>query len=205
LAINGPTSFIGIGTGGLLGIGVDADKNAAGVGFVSLNGGAIYSDEVYVGAGGVLAGNGTIVGTLVVDGGRVGPGFSPGRLIVDDLIVMAGSTLEIEIYGFSPGEFDVIEILNSADFMGGNILLSFGGGYVPEAGAAFEIFEAAFPIDFPDVTFETEGLGSFEFEVVASDNGYEVTTVSATATPEPGVLGLVFAGLFGLAWVARRR
>lgn len=82
LAINGPTSFIGIGTGGLLGIGVDADKNAAGTGFVSLNGGAIHSDEVYVGAGGVLAGNGTIVGTLVVDGGLVGLGFSPGRLVV---------------------------------------------------------------------------------------------------------------------------
>ena len=65
-----------------MGIGVDADKNAAGTGFVSLNGGAIHSDEVYVGAGGVVAGNGTIVGTLVVDGGLVGPGFSPGRLVV---------------------------------------------------------------------------------------------------------------------------
>ena len=125
--------------------------------------------------------------------------------MVNDLELMAGGTLEIEIFGVAPGEFDVFEILNSADLSGGNILLSFGGGYVPIAGQSFEFFEVAFPVDFSNVTFETEGLGSFEFEVIASDNGYEITTVAATATPEPGALGLVFAGLLGLGWAARRR
>lgn len=98
--------------------------------------------KIRVGAGGVIAGNGTVVGDILVDGGTVSPGFSPGVFrILGDLELMSGSSLVIEIGGAEPGLFDQINVAGT--FMpGGELVVRFQNGYVPPAVTSFPLITA---------------------------------------------------------------
>src|SRR5690606_6316355 len=55
-------------------------------------------------SGGTLSGTGTVVGDVLVDGGLVEPGASPGSLhVIGNYQQLPGSTLSLEIGGTTPG------------------------------------------------------------------------------------------------------
>ncbi|MCA9147957.1 MAG: hypothetical protein KDA92_01595, partial [Planctomycetales bacterium] len=68
---------------------------------------------------GVLAGNGTIDGNVVNNGGIVAPGMSPGRLRVNgNFVQLDDSQLLLEINGSDSGEYDVLEVSGDVTLAG---------------------------------------------------------------------------------------
>jgi hypothetical protein len=120
---SGDSGSLYVGSGGVLriaGVGSTVKFSeafvggGAGVADVRVDAGAILdvAGTLLLGQGGVLGGSGGAlkVGTLVIDGGTLAPGNSPGTLTVDgDLEVLSGSIL-LEIEGFAAGQFDVLNV-----------------------------------------------------------------------------------------------
>jgi outer membrane autotransporter protein len=90
--------------------------------------GSIASAQTFVNAGGLLSGNGIIGGDLT-NGGIVNPGRvnSPGTLTVaGNYTQTAGGTLQIEIAGTAPGQFDLLAVGGHASLAGTLQLIRLG-------------------------------------------------------------------------------
>jgi len=145
LLLNGPLQ----GSGGLT-------KNGAGMlelqgthsytGPTQVNAGTFVlngtiTSPVSVAPGVTFGGTGTIQGNLV-NNGFLSPGNSPGVLtITGDLTLNSGGTLQIEVAGRNPGEFDRIDVAGTAT-LGGTLAVSFLDGFTPEAGETFTFLTA---------------------------------------------------------------
>jgi hypothetical protein len=171
------------------------------------NGGRLDVGTVRIGQGGVVSGSGgTIAGSVVLDGGTLAPGASPGTMsILGDLVLTSG-TLAIEIGGRGAGQFDVLNVGGVTQFLGGTILFDFVDGFAPDAGESFAFLDTQSLVLDPSVTFAFAGLApGFAFSVGGSDSlVFTALTdgVSTTSVPEP--LGLAFLGV-GLAGLAAAR
>ncbi len=100
--------------------------------------------KVLVLPGGTLAGRGTIATNVVVDGGRVAPGSSPGILNIDgDYTQTASGVLEIEVGGHTtPGtDYDQVAVTGMAT-LGGRLDVPIISGFVPAAGNEITILTA---------------------------------------------------------------
>ena len=93
--------------------------------------------------GGVLTGQGTITGNVNVDGGTVAPGLAAGTLFINgDYTQSACSSLEIEIEGDAPGDFDVLEISGNAAIAGTLHIIELGES-APAVGDRLTILTAS--------------------------------------------------------------
>ena len=87
-------------------------------------GGQLASSTTLVDDGGLLAGNGTVAGNLIVGGGNgpesvLRPGFSVGHVeVIGDYQQGTNGTLAIETEGASPGETDTVSISGTAELGG---------------------------------------------------------------------------------------
>lgn len=100
-----------------------------------------------------LGGTGTVAGD-VENGGRVGPGTSPGTLTIDgDYDQTDDGTLEIELAGTDAGDFDVLAVTGDAS-LDGDLQVLLTDGFTPEVGDTFEILTG----DSVTGTFATEDL-----------------------------------------------
>lgn len=205
-------------------ISVDLDPGAAGVqSFLSVAPGATFTVDVVVenpgalpvkfdtvamdmffaSGGGVAAFAGTpIAGSLADTGGSglsfdgVDPGFgivnAGSPLVVDPFLLPpppAGITSLGGVSYFDPGEYEIgpgsFEVIFSID-----LLASASGSSGVETGGIFGGTALTFGGDI--VSPLTHAAGIVEVAAVA-------------AVPEPGTLALFGAGLFGIAWIRRRR
>lgn len=153
---------------------------------VVLNAGGSLSTpgSVLIAGGGVLSGDGgnlVATSTLVDAGGTVGPGNSPGTLNIVGDLVLDGGTLDIEIAGNQPGEFDVINVDGAINLNAGTVGVTLLDGYNP-GGQSFDVLTATGALDVgTGVTFLSNGPGpDFEFSV-RNDGGINFGTVTFTA------------------------
>lgn len=179
------------------------------------DGGTINADRVVIGAGGVLNGNGGVINAnLVVDGGTVAPGASPGILTVNGDFEVLNGALQIEIGGDQPGEFDVLNILG--DFIATEpftIDIAFIDDFAPEEGQSFTFLDIEGDdeplqtlFDNGDVDVVVSGLGNgFEFASNFIGGEFTTTTTAVGAVPLPPGF-VLYLGLLALAGgILRRR
>ena len=131
--------------------------------------------------GGTVSGNGTVVltapGAKYVNRGVHATGNSSGQFDVDgDFENTSSGTLEIEIGGTNPIDFDVMIVTGNAS-LAGSLDLSLIGGFSPGIGDEFTILSAAAGVtgQFDQVT----GLASL-FDVAYNANSV-VLTAKATS------------------------
>ena len=93
--------------------------------------------------GGTLEGSGNVFGSLV-NGGRVSPGLSAGRLFIQgDYTQEAGGCLRVEIGGrTAQTQYDVLGASGQA-MLAGALDVSLIDGFVPDPGDEFTILTAA--------------------------------------------------------------
>jgi hypothetical protein len=162
------------------------------------NGGAINS-AINVFTDGVLAGNGTVIGSVFNSGGVIAPGLSPGVLTIDGNFTMDAGRLLIEIAGLGDGELDKLIVSGLIDITGGDILLDFLGGFTPTAGSIIPFLTAAGGVTIGDgVTFGFSGLPiGYELDLDRTSGSF-VTRV--TSVPEPPAFALLVVGLLAFGW-----
>ena len=123
-------------------------------------GGAVYADAVQVRRGGLLRGDGgTLFADVVLDGGVIAPGASPGIMTIDGDLNVIGGVLQFEVAGTTSGLFDQL-IISGSLFAPSNSLdveISFLDDFFPDAGASF---------NFLSVLGDTSGLSADSFNVV---------------------------------------
>ena len=217
-------TFVGLGLGsasvlvddgGLLDVdgAVGVSVNNSGTGTASQRGLLVVNDSgrvetplVVVGNGtsagvnGILAGTGSVVGDVRVQtGGVLAPGQSPGRFRVAGGVTLAGGTLEIEIAGLGPGEFDVLDVNGAVDLDGALVRFVFLDGFLPRAGDELDFVLASSLSGLADARFDYAGAAAgFTFDVMQRGGVLGFAALSdARAVP-----GSVPATLFALGMVA---
>ncbi len=141
--------------------------------------------------GGLLKGNGSVVGEIENSGGTVTPGFSVGEIMVDDYTQGAGGVLEIEIGGANAGEFDVLTVTGSAT-LAGELRITDLAGFNPQSGDTFVIMTAT----SISGTFDTENMPN---HYTVAYNATDVTIQGFTPSPDlngDGVVDLKDFALF---------
>ncbi len=150
-----------------------------------------------VGLGGMLSGNGQILGDVIVAGGTVAPGASPGTLTIDgDLLMGQLSILKLELAGTSPGFFDQLMVNGNLSILG-TIEVSLLNDFRPQNGEKFKFFDVSGSLDLSRASFSLPAglslvsIGAGEFQV--------------RAVPEPSSWVLTAIGLIGGVFLVRRR
>jgi hypothetical protein len=102
----------------------------------------LSSTSVTVAQGGVLSGNGRIIGPVnVLTGGKVAPGNSPGALTIQGNLTLApGGEVSLEVGGLVPGESYDQLIVEGATQLAGTVRLTFVNGFAPLVGDSFAFF-----------------------------------------------------------------
>ncbi|MCP5371431.1 MAG: PEP-CTERM sorting domain-containing protein [Hyphomicrobiales bacterium] len=181
------------------------------------------SSSVLVPEDQVLKGSGLVTGDVVVDGGTVAPGNSPGTQTINNLIFNKG-VLEIEIAGLNAGEYDLIHVIKNAldpDATGFAVFDDDNDGivdsivrfvfldyFMPQAGDSITFLTAESGIvGWDKMTIEIGALADgFAYHIV--NDGFSLTFVAdsdAVFVPEPGTLALLLTGAGGLLVLRRRR
>ena len=122
--------------------------SVADLGAIELHDGRLVSSTVEVHDGGILGGNGTVVGNVVVGAANssqaatLSPGFSPGGLTVEGSYEQgAGGVLLIDVAGTAAGQFDTVAVSGQAE-LGGTLKFDASSLDSSAAGTTVEIFTA---------------------------------------------------------------
>jgi hypothetical protein len=176
----------------------DLAGNDAGVGRLTVrDGGSVVADEVHVGAGGVLDGDGGTVLADVFNHGTVAPGASPGEMTFEGDFTSDGCL------AFQIADDEVCDVLTVTGdaTLAGEVAVELLGGYVPAVGCAFTVLTAASITD-ASMTMDLPLLADGEMHCRISDTPSGQAMV-LEVVPEPATLAMLAAG--GIALLARRR
>jgi fibronectin-binding autotransporter adhesin len=165
------------------------------------------------GSGGLLAGYGTVVGTVTNNSGIINPGGSPGKLTIDgDLHNKSAGELLFEIAGTAQGvSYDWLNVLGDA-YIDGTLNFLFDSNVAFGDGSVFNLLTARnlhlgnwrWISNRNDINIEQFGdNGGFGLRIVLRrDPG---TGGGGGAVPEPGTWALLFGAGVGFAVLRRRR
>lgn len=187
-------------------------------GSLILNEGTINGD-VIIDDNGILAGIGTINGTLFAAGGVIAPGFSPGTINVENFILQAGAQLLLEIGINNNGDYD----FDNSDKIvaSGNIDLSMGEVIIQliDAETGMELDDLVTPTEILNLfsVLETGGDPSsndfmaMDFSVTGATSSIKIQirkdgeTINAARIPLPSTLLLFGLGLAALRITRRKK
>lgn len=186
-------------------------------GFGSLtvsSGSTVTADNVFVQRNGILDGNGgTIIADVILDGGIIAPGASPGIMNIDGDLEILDGLLQIEIAGTGAGMYDQLNITGDLiASLGFDIEISFLDSFVPQAGDVFNFLNVAGDssvFDTPSlINFSVIGGGFFGNNAqldFASGGLRLISDTSVAPVPLPAGFPMLLAGLVGLGWLGKRR
>ena len=171
-------------------------------GLTSLNGGIIRSTSPLNILGGSVEGTGKIEADILNEAGLLSPGFSPGTLTIDgDYTQGPDGRLLMEIAGWQPGQYDVLNITGTA-YLDGLLEISLLDGFMPQVGDTFDILKfVSYTGGFSSVTGLNFGGGRY-FELNYFQDGIRLDTEEI---PAPGALILASIGLSFSGWLLRTR
>lgn len=159
-----------------------------GAGILEVSSTAILDSQmVVVHANGQLIGDGTASGNVIIDGGRMDPGFSPGTFTINgDFELTATSLVRIGIGGHMPTHHDRI-VAGEDILLAGTVQIDFVDAFVPMVGDQFELFRAGSVFNDANAQYDLP-------------SGYEISSLGSglfqiTAVPEPSLTMLVVLGL----------
>jgi T5SS/PEP-CTERM-associated repeat protein len=206
----GNASAIVRGAGSLLdggvfvGVAVGLDRvSDGGTGTLTVrDGGVVKGDAVRIGSGGILSGNGTVIGNVVNAGGIIAPGNSPGTLTIQGSLESHG-LIQIQVEGLNPGQFDVLNVLGDAVLAGSTIEFIFQNGYLPKLGDSFDFLSGNTNQNpLAGVLYEYTGAApGFLFNVDPNTGVFVALNNAAPAVPEPEPFVLLAIGLVAVALV----
>lgn len=190
-----------------------SDEDGEGTGFLTVaSGGRVEANQVIVNSGGLLSGDGgTIAADVVLNGGTIAPGASPGIMNIDGNLEVLDGLLSFEIGGSALGMFD--QLFVSGDLItpsGLNIEISFLDSFLPQMGDTFDFLtvDGDAPIfgDPDSISFSFFGdnpgldfsFNSGGFSAVVTGGG------GVSPVPLPASLPLLLAAVGGLAWRSRK-
>jgi hypothetical protein len=174
-------------------------------GVYNLAGGLLTTPRLSKGSGGALSLTGGVLSAdvvefnLVVDGGTVSPGTSPGSTHFTSDVTFDSGTLLMELAGTGVGEYDTVAVDNALH-AGGTLRVELTDSFIPQLGDAFDL------LDFAAVD------GVFALQLPTLDDGlrwdasrlYSAGVLAVRTVPEPASLVLLVLGAAAFA-VARRR
>jgi hypothetical protein len=166
---------------------------------------SLATESSHLMTGGLMAGNGTIIGDLINSQGQVSPGLSAGALTIDGNYVQGAlGSLKIEIGGTQAGlSFDQWHVTGTAS-LDGALVVSLLGNYTPEATDTFEIITAGSLAGlFSNATFQVAIQGGGYFDVTYTGNSVVLGNFNAVPEPSAGLLVAVAAAL--MSGTRRRR
>ncbi len=166
----------------------------------------IRSVEIF---GGELCGTGSLGRTLVlIDGGHICPGHSPGTLTLEGDLDFLSGFLDLEIAGAAAGQYDVLVVGGRASFSAGTLKLAFLDGYLPQLGDHWALLALRGGTSgFTNLNTEIDGLpAGYQFALTLDNDGVAVLTVTEVgAVPEAPDWALLAAGLLLLRGMPRCR
>lgn len=128
------------------------------------NGGTITAQRVNIFDGGTLKGDGgSVLAEVLMDGGTIEPGASPGTLDIFGDLDVIGGTVVLEVTGINIGEYDVLTISGDIQVSGGLMInVVFSNEVKLGAITSINLIDVGGNgtdlLDTSLVTIETEGL-----------------------------------------------
>jgi MYXO-CTERM domain-containing protein len=175
--------------------------------------GNISTSSTTVQSGGVLGGSGTVGSLIVLSGGELAPGSSPGVLSASTLSLNSGSLTTLEIDGLTRGTgYDGLNVSGAVTY-GGTLAFDFGSLFVT-GSHVFDLFNFGSESgDFSAVSLGGLYSGSLSFDsgdlwsLTSGNNTWSFSQstgdLTLTVVPEPGAA--LLGGLGLLALLRRRR
>jgi autotransporter-associated beta strand protein len=175
-------------------------------GTLQIDGSLAGSPQVRVYSGATLKGSGFIGGAVILYGGTLAPGSSPGTLTVTGNVTFSSSaTFDVELLGPLAGHYDKLLMVGSSLDLGGATLSVSAPNLLP-LNTVFPIIQGWSSINSTFASLPegaTFSAGSNQFQInYGTLSGYG-DAVTLMVVPEPGTYGLLTAALVAI-WLRRR-
>ena len=195
---NNPGGTLQADNGSTLALTAGLSGNA---GVINLYGGTLDNTGHTLTNANLIAGNGTIIGSVVNDA-TIAPGHSPGTLnITGDLTLGTNSVLTMELAGNTTNLYDRI-LVSGALHLDGSLQVLTINSFTPTAGDIFELFD----FTSEDGNFSTTNLPALGTGLAWDTSQLDNSGVlSIVAIPEPTSWSLALLAMGGLYLRRKRR